>query len=111
MARLLAADVEPMAAHMLHHIAITDLGALEGELLAGEEPFKPEIGHDRRNDPTASEPAVAMPRARDHRHQLVAIDDIAVLIRDDHPVGVSIEGNPDIGPDLAHLLAHRLWRG
>ena len=31
----------------------------------------------------------------------------AVLVGDDHPVGVAIERDADIGADFTHLLAHR----
>ncbi len=62
-----------------------------------------------------SPPPCSWPRAchdvGDQRHQLVAVDDVALLIGDDHPVGIAIERDADVGAHLAHLLAHGLRRG
>ena len=52
-----------------------------------------------------------MPGLRDHRHQLVAIDHLAVLVDDDHPVRVAIERDADIGPHFLDLGAQRVRRG
>lgn len=52
-----------------------------------------------------AEPAILKPGARDHRHQLVAVDDLALLVDDQHAVGVAVERDSDIGaqlPDLRH---------
>ena len=43
--------------------------------------------------------------SRDHRHQLVAIDDLAVFVDDDDAVGIAIERDADIGAHFVDLVA------
>ena len=52
-----------------------------------------------------------MPALGDHGHDLVAVDDLALLVDDHHPVGVAVERDADVGAQLAHLVAERLRRG
>ncbi len=42
---------------------------------------------------------------------LVAVDDVALLVDDDHAVGVAVERDADVGAHLPHLLRQRLGRG
>ena len=60
-------------------------------------------------------PAVSLPRAvpglGDDRHQLVAVDDLALLVDDDDAVGVAVERDADVGAHLAHLVDQRFGRG
>jgi len=69
-----------------------------------------EIGHDGSDKTAADEPSLAMPGRRDQGHELVAVDESALLIGNDHAVGVAIERDADIGARLDHLGAHRLRR-
>jgi hypothetical protein len=52
-------------------------------------------------------PPVSRPSAcqllGDQRHQLVAIDHLALLVDDQHPVGVAIQRDADIGAHFVHL--------
>ena len=48
--------------------------------------------------------------SRDHRQDLVAVDQMAVLVGDHHAVGVAVERDADIGAHLAHLAAERIGR-
>ena len=52
-----------------------------------------------------------MPGFRDYGQQLVAIDDLTLLIDDDDPVGIAIERDADIGAHLFYFLTQRLGRG
>ena len=70
-----------------------------------------EIGHDRGDDAGLGQAAVLLPGARDHAHQLVAVDLLALLVDDQHPVGIAVEGDAHIGPQLAHLVDQRVRRG
>jgi hypothetical protein len=71
------------------------------------EPLETEIGHDGRHDAAAAQPSCRPPRFRDQRHQLVAIDDRAVLVDDQHPIGVAIQRDADIGADFMDLARQR----
>ena len=46
MARLLAADIEALAAHMFRHITVAHLGARQRQIFSGQKPLEAEIGHD-----------------------------------------------------------------
>ena len=61
--------------------------------------------------PGLRQPAVGLEAFGDHGDQLVAVDDVALLVDDDHAVGVAVERDADIGAHLAHLAAERLRRG
>ena len=89
--------MQPFCAHHLKHITVADLGAEQLEPLPGEIAFEPEIGHHRRGHAAAAQLAARRQLAADQRHELVAIDGLALLVDDDQPVGVAIEGDADVG--------------
>ena len=108
---LLAADIEAVLAHMLDDIAVADRGARQRQVQALQIALEAEIGHDGGDHAAAREPAATAASSGDQRHDLVAIDDAALLVGDDDAVGVAIERDADIGAHFAHLGAHRLRRG
>ena len=59
-------------------------------------------------------PAASLPRAcqalGDDGHDLVAVDDLALLVDDDDAIGVAVERDADVGAHLAHLGDERLGR-
>ncbi len=61
--------------------------------------------------PGLDEPAVGAPAFGDDGEDLVAVDDMALLVDDDHAVGVAVERDADVGAHLAHLAGERLGRG
>ena len=107
----LAAEIVAVLAHMLEHVAVAHRRADQFDALPFEMPLEPEIGHHGADDAGLRQPVVFLPAFRDHRHQLVAIDDAPALVHDDHAVGVAIERDADIGAHLHHLAAQRLRRG
>ena len=76
-----------------------------------EKALQPEIRHHGGDDAGLGEPAVFLPALRDHRQQLVAVDQMAALIDQDDAIGVAVERDADIGAHLAHLAAQRFRRG
>ena len=56
------------------------------------------------------ETLLAMPGRGDERHQLIPVDESAVLICDDNAIGVAVERDAYIGARLDDLGAHRLRR-
>jgi len=82
-ARLFTTDIQPMRTHVLDDIAVADLGAVQLQLHVAEEAFEAEIGHHRRDDATAGQPPALVPGLGDQRHDLVAVDDRAILVDDD----------------------------
>ena len=60
--------------------------------------------------PGSGEQPVVPPAFRDHRQQLVAIDNMSLLVDDNDAVGVAVERNADVGAHLAYLAAQRVGR-
>ena len=54
--------------------------------------------------------SLAMPAFGDNGHQLVAINDAALLVDDDDTVSVTVERDADVGAHFAHFLCERFWR-
>ena len=61
------------------------------------------IGHDGGHDAGLGERPSACQLLRDNRHQLIAVDQMALFIDDQHAVGVAVEGDADVGAHFAHL--------
>ena len=74
-------------------------------------PLETKVRHHRRDDRRAWQPAFVAPALGDHRHHLVAVNQMAFLVDDDHPVGVAVERNADIRPHFAHLALQAPRRG
>jgi hypothetical protein len=96
-ARLLTAKVKAAVTHAGHDTAVPDGRALKLKAARIHEPLKAQVGHDGRNDAAALEPIFSRPSARNNRHDLIAIDDIAMLITDHQPVRIAVERNADVG--------------
>ena len=111
MARRLAADVVAMVAHLLEHVAVADRCADERDSEIAEIALEAEIGHHGCDDARFREAAVGLPAFRDHRQQLVAVDDVPALVDDEHAVGIAIQRDADIGAHFLHLLAKRRGLG
>ena len=111
MAGRLAAEIVAAAQHLLEHIAVADRRAHEFDAQAVEETLEPEIRHHGGDDARLGKPAVFLPALRDHREQLVAVDQMAALVDQDDAVGVAVERDADVGAHFAHLAAQRFRRG
>ena len=53
----------------------------------------------------------ALQAERDQRHQLVAVDQLALLVDDDQPVGVAVEREADVGAARDHRFLEQLRMG
>jgi len=51
------------------------------------------------------------PRSGDDGHDLVAVDDLPLLVADGQPVGVAVQGDADISAVFAHRLGQGARRG
>ena len=61
--------------------------------------------------PGFAKPAVVLPASGNHRHQLIAVDQMTLFIDDHDAVGIAVERDPDIGAHLAHLGGQRCGVG
>ena len=73
--------------------------------------LQPQIRHHCADDAGLGEQTVVAPAFRDHGEQLIAVDQMAVLVRDQNAVGIAVERDANIGAHLAHLAAERFGRG
>src|SRR5690606_4276341 len=90
-AALLAAEVVARAAHLLDDVAVADGRADEAALGALEGPLEAEVAHHGRDEGALLEALVADHPRRAHGHDGVAVDLGALLVDDDHAVGVAVE--------------------
>ena len=81
MARLLAADIVAVLAHMLDHVAVADRRAREAETEALQIALEPEIGHHGGDDAAAGKPPAPEPGFGDDRHELIAVDHVPAARR------------------------------
>ena len=110
-AGLLAADVEAVLAHVVEHVAVADRRAHERQRQALEIALEPVVGHHGGDDAGLRQPAVGLEGLGDDGEQLVAVDDVAVLVGDDHAVGVAVERDADVGAHLTHFATQFRGRG
>ena len=106
MAGLLAAEIAAEGAHFFDDVTIADRSAMQRDIMTGEKPLETEIGHDSGNQRATREPSAPRQPRRDQRHQLVAVLNKAAFVRDDQPIGVAVECNPDIRPPRQNLAPH-----
>ena len=97
MSRLLAPEAQPVGVERgqdvtVPHVRLAhrDAAALHGEAEA-------EVRHHRDRHGVAAEPPPLGQVEREQREQDVAVDDAAALVDRDDPVGVAVEGEPEVG--------------
>ena len=73
--------------------------------------LKPEVRHDGGDHAWLGQSTLVAPALGDDRHHLIAVDQMALLVDHDHPVGVAVERDADIRPHLADLARQRVGRG
>ena len=71
-ARLLAAEGEPVGVERLEDVAVADLGLAHGDAPLGHGQAEPEVRHDRDHHGVAGQPAAAGQVGGEERQQLVA---------------------------------------
>ena len=104
MARLLAAQIKAVLAHMLDHIAVAHLRARQAQPAVLQMAFQSQIRHHRGNNARRAQQFATLPITGNQPHQLIAIDHFAVFIADNQPVGIAIQRNADIGFFGPHLI-------
>ena len=92
MARLLAADVPAAAAHFLQNQTVADTGALDLDAVGTQVSCQTHIGHDGGNN-AALELALLLEIDRKEGQDIVAVDQIAVLVAHQAAVGITVKGN------------------
>jgi hypothetical protein len=93
---------------MLDHITVTDLRADKAKALPFEIAFQAKVRHHGRHNTWLRQPIIGPPAVGNHRHQLITLNDTATLIDQNDAISIAIERNPNIGAQLANLVAQSL---
>ena len=102
MARGFAAEAPAAVGQFAHDVAVAHGTAGEGDVQFAEREFESEVAHLRADNAAEFAP-LALPVARDHVEQFVAVDDAAVMIDHDDAVAVAVEGDAQVRAGVQHL--------
>ncbi len=96
-ARLLAPEAQAVGVERGQDVAVPHvrLAHRDAAVLHGEA--EAEVGHDRHHNGVAAEASPLGQVEGEQREEDVAVDDRAVLVHRDDPVGVAVEGEPEVG--------------
>ena len=94
---LLAAERQTAVGQRLQHVAVAD-GHLEHlDAVLGHPEPEPEVGHHGDDDGVLGQATVGVAVDGADPDDLVAVDEPAGRVDGQHPVGVAVEGEPDVG--------------
>ena len=106
-AALLATEAGPRDLHPLEDVLVADgrpddgpAGGLDGGLEAA-------VREDRDDEGPAGQGVAAEALQGQHAEDLVTVDDVAGRVDRDEPVGVAVEGEPDVGAALGDRPGQR----
>ena len=107
MARLLAADTAAGGTHVLPHVAVAHLrlGVLDAGLVEGL--VEAQVAHDGRGDLVGHKVALVLHVARADVHDLVAVNQVAVLVDGQAAVSIAVVGKTAVQA----LGTHELLQG
>ena len=95
----------------LQHVPIADVGGDHVDARLAHRQVEAEVRHRRDDDRVVAERTAFEHVDRADRDDVVAVDDRAVMVDGDQPVGVAVEGDAQIGAVVAHRVAERLRSG
>ena len=98
-ARLLSSEKPTFAAKRLEHVTVADVRQVHRDSPLFHQSVETEVRHHRDRNLVDAE------RERQHRDDLVAVDDIALLIDREHAVTVTVERDTEIVTSGSHRLA------
>ena len=100
---LLASKIEAVLQHLIDHVLVADVRANDLSPGLSHRVDQSGVAHDRRDQGLLVERSLLHHVQRRDRHDIVAVDQIAVFVAQQHAIGVAIMGQSDIGAVLAHL--------
>ncbi len=101
-AGLLTAQRVVVAVHLFEHVAVADRGLDHADPVLAHREFEAQVAHHRGDEGVLAELAALFHAEREDRHDLVAVDDIAVRVDGEAAVGVSVVGDTHIGAGFEH---------
>ena len=94
---LLAAHRVAALVERFEHVAVTDRRLDDTDPLALHGEAEAEVGHHRGDDRRIAKGAAAMQVGGADRHDVIAVDDTAGVVDGEQPIGVAVEGEPEVG--------------
>jgi len=88
------------ADHFLDDVAVADRVVTTRMPRSRMARWRPRLLMDGRDQRVLLQLPVGGQLARDHRHHLVAVDHLAVLIDEDGPIGIAVERDSGVGAAL-----------
>ena len=106
-AALLAAEAGPADLHPLEDVLVAD--GRPDHLAAGrlDDRLEPAVREDRDDEGALGEHAALEPIEGEDPEHLVAVDDPTRAVDRDQPIGVAVEGEPDVGAASLDLRGER----
>ena len=98
---------QPCGVEGLEHVAVADRGCVDGDAGGRHGPVEAEVGHHRDHHGVAGQAAPLAQVGGEQGQQPVAVDDVAVAVDGDDPVGVAVEGQAQRRPVPATTAAAR----
>ena len=111
MAGLLAAQVVATFAHRFHDVAVAHIGLDDLAARFAQCYVQPHVAHDGCHQGLLFEKFALEHVAGADGHDVVAVHLVAEFIADDDPVGVSVQGDADIGAMLFDRFTDHRWTG
>ena len=108
MTGLLSTEQSPVLTHGRHNMAIAHIGADKRAAPFLHEYFKRHIAHDSGHKDIARKFALLHEILCTQSHDLVTIQNSALLIHDNESVGIAVQRKADVGPGFADLCGHGL---
>ena len=104
---LLAAEAEPAVVERLEHVAVADRRLLDRDAVAAHRQAEAEVGHHGDDDRVVGQSGRDRARSRAHIAMIWSPSTSPPRASTaKHPVGVAVEGEPDVGARGEHRLAH-----
>ena len=101
--RLLAAQRVPARGQGLEHVAVAHRGLDHVDAPLAHGQAEPQVGHHGDDHGVARQHAPLVAVEGEDGDQVVAVDQLAPVIDHQHPVGVAVEGDAQVGAPLDHV--------
>ena len=109
MTGLFAAEIIFLPAHLLNNVPVADLGAYHLAAHTFHGNTKAEIAHHRGHEGFLFELFSFHHVGGAYCHDVIAVNDIAFFVANDHPVSITVQSDPQVSPEVADLFGHKLW--
>ena len=94
---LLATDIVSLAKHGLDHVAVANFGAKHAATMGFQCLIESEVAHHCGDERISVQASAFQVIDGSDGHDLVAIDELAVLVAEQHAVGVTVMRDADLG--------------